>query len=127
MIELFKNQKLMGQVRTGLAFVGGILVAKGKVSQDLIDSVVGNLDSIFTGLGAVATVGASIWSAKSKKPGAANQLAEKPIAPLIVLAGCLLVAGLSGCASPANDTAQNYQTNWLADDLGEFPVLVPKN
>lgn len=67
MLELLKNQKLMGQVRTGLAFVGGILVAKGKVSQDFIDSIVGNLDSIFTGLGAVATAAAAIWSAKSKK------------------------------------------------------------
>lgn len=58
----------MGQVRVLLAFVAGILVAKGKISQEAVDAILGNLDSVFSGVGAISLAVASIWSAKSKKP-----------------------------------------------------------
>lgn len=68
MTELLKNKTLMGQLRTLLAFAAGILVAKGKISQEFVDSMLGDLDSVFSAIGAASLAVASIWSAKSKKP-----------------------------------------------------------
>lgn len=68
MIEALKNKTLMGQIRILLAFAAGILVAKGKISQEFVDYILGNLDSVFSAIGAASLAVASIWSAKSKKP-----------------------------------------------------------
>lgn len=91
MNELLKNKTLMGQFRTLLAFVAGIFVAKGKMSQEFVDSMLGNLDSVFSGIGAVSLAVASIWSAKSKKPdlGIPPGIEKLSVIALLVFAtGC---------------------------------------
>lgn len=68
MNKILSSPALRGQLRHVLTFVAGILVAKGKLTQELVDAIVGNVDVVINAMGALAGVVAAIWSAKAKKP-----------------------------------------------------------
>ena len=66
--EFLKNDKTKGQIRHVLTFVGGFLVGRKIVPQELVDAVVNNYDALASGIGSLVTIVGLAWSWKSKKP-----------------------------------------------------------
>lgn len=54
------NEKLLGLIRHVLTFVGGIIVAKGLVDENLSQEIIGGLMTVVGG----------VWSVLAKKPKA---------------------------------------------------------
>lgn len=54
------SQELQGQIRTAIAFIGGIAVSKGWIDSETASAAVG----------IIVTVIAAIWSWRSKAAGA---------------------------------------------------------
>lgn len=70
MFNWLNANTLQGILRTILAFVGGVLVAKGKVTQDQVASITAQLtDPQFLGAGVAAIT--AVWSVLHKQSTAA--------------------------------------------------------
>lgn len=75
MFNWLNTNTLQGLLRTLLAFGGGILVAKGKITQDQVSSLTAQLtDPAF--IGSVTAVITAVWSVIHKQANAAVPAAK---------------------------------------------------